>query len=117
MGSKCVFLGATLCILLSACGADSSRSNAEKATLGVLKDPSSAQFGEFTKYGDHKSYSCLSVNAKNEYGGYTGVRQVTLKSIGEDWGVESVDDVSHEDCIQALHDKCLQYNGRSGKTC
>ncbi len=118
MGNRFGIFGVALCTLLTACGTNSSQSNAEKATLAALKDPSSAQFGEFTKYGDHGSYSCLSVNAKNTFGGYTGVQQATLKkNINEEWQVESIDDVSHEACIQALHDKCLLYNQHTGKTC
>jgi hypothetical protein len=66
-----------------------------------LKDPSSAQFGEFTKYGDHGSYSCLSVNSKNTFGGYTGVQQATLKkNINEKWRVESIEQLGSDSIYQ-----------------
>jgi hypothetical protein len=46
-------------------------SGAEKAVLASLRDPDSAKFGKFTLVGQDRA--CLTVNARNSVGGYTGI--------------------------------------------
>ena len=57
--------------------AERSLSEIKQAVLVGLKDPDSAKFGKLTKAGDN--YACLDVNAKNTFGGYTGIRAIALK--------------------------------------
>jgi hypothetical protein len=67
--------------LLSAC---SGRSGAEDAVRKVLKDPDSAKFGEF--YFNRKTgKACLTTNAKNAMGGYTGDKEAHLEKTKEGW--------------------------------
>lgn len=91
-----------LSILLSACS--NAESDAKQAVLSQLKDPNSAKFGKFTlvnKYG-----ACLTVNARNSMGGYTGVKQAMLvksaKFGSEEWQVVDFSELSHPKCIYAI---------------
>lgn len=71
---------------LSACGG--LKSSAEKAVKDSLKDPDSARFGKFYM-NDKTRAGCLTVNARNSMGGYTGDQQAFLVK-GKD-GMELVD--------------------------
>ena len=65
-----------ICTLLPvACGGDEAATK-KKAVLGSLKAPGSAKFGKFSLAG--KNGECLTVNAKNSMGGYTGDQQAYL---------------------------------------
>jgi len=77
-----------------------TKANAKKAVLKNLKDPDSAKFGEYTQI-DAK-FACLTVNARNSYGGYTGDRQAFLGKLGKDWFVLDIHEVSHGRCITIL---------------
>ena len=48
---------------------------AENAVRGALKDPGSAQFGSFQQKG---TAACGTVNAKNAFGGYVGMRRYVV---------------------------------------
>lgn len=89
-------------MLLFGCGnvesdAKNVESEAEKAVLGRLKDPDSAKFGQFTQVTENGA--CLTVNARNSMGGYTGNQQARLKMINEKWEVVDIDEESHDRCI------------------
>lgn len=84
--------------LLSACGG--VESEAKKAVLKELKDPDSAKFGNFVQIGD--SYACLTVNAKNSLGGYTGDQQALLEKSDGKWIAFSITDVSQDFCVNYL---------------
>lgn len=75
-----------------------SEAEAKKAVLEVLKDPYSAKFGEFTQVG--AMFACLTVNAKNIYGGYTGNQQAYLRK-NEDgkWESLNIFETSHDACV------------------
>lgn len=75
---------------------------AKKAVLSNLKDPDSAKFGKFSLAGTKGA--CLTVNAKNSMGGYTGDQQAYLLREGEkDWLVVTIDKtLNHEKCIEVL---------------
>ncbi len=84
------------CLLLAGCGG--SESEAKKAVLENLKDPDSAKFGKFSQVGE--SLACLTVNAKNSMGGYTGDKQAFLKKIDGKWEFITTQEISHDMCIQ-----------------
>ncbi len=81
-------------LALAAC---SGRSGAEKAVREALKDPDSAKFGEFY-YNSSTGKGCLTTNAKNSMGGYTGDSQSHLTKDSDGWHYEADSDQSPEDC-------------------
>lgn len=85
-----------LSLCLAACGG--AESDAKKAALGSLKDPDSAKFGKFTQVNDHRA--CLTVNARNSMGGYTGDQQAFLLKVKDKWEVMFFQDVSHDFCVE-----------------
>lgn len=91
---KNILFAVGLPLLFSACG--SAKSEAEKAVLDRLKDPDSAKFGEFTQVNERRA--CLTVNAKNSMGGYTGDQQAFLFKFGEEWTVVAIQETSHKTC-------------------
>lgn len=93
---KTLLLAIGFSLLLSACGAES---DAKKAVLGSLKDPDSAKFGKFTQV---EKSACLTVNARNAMGGYTGDQQATLMQVNKEWVVSSIGETSHDTCISSL---------------
>lgn len=95
---KKLFLLLPLVLMLVACGEESE---VKKAVLATLIDPDSAKFGEFTLIG--KKGACLTVNAKNRLGGYTGDSEAYLVKINDKWIVVRTDqEASHESCVQVL---------------
>lgn len=64
---------------------EKEKPEAKEAVLQRLKDPDSAKFGNFTLIDDERA--CLTVNAKNAYGGYTGDKEAWLNKIGGEWNV------------------------------
>jgi len=86
-------------------GCSGSESEAQKAVLDVLKDPDSAKFGKFTEKENKdsviKEAACLTVNARNSQGGYTGDQQAFLLKDKEDkWTVYEIENISHDSCIE-----------------
>lgn len=89
-------------LLLTACGAESE---IKKVVLANLKDPDSAKFGKFTLIDDRNA--CLTVNAKNSMGGYTGnYQEFAIKNDGE-W-VSIHLDVSHDTCIDIANQRIIK---------
>lgn len=87
-------------LLLVACSGDEAA--AKKAVLEMLKDPDSAKFGKFSVVGTKGA--CITVNAKNSMGGYTGDQQAML-SRNEDktWAVLGIEsNYSHDRCIDFM---------------
>jgi hypothetical protein len=64
---------------------------AQSAVQKSLKDPDSAKFGDFYLYDEKQA--CLTVNARNSYGGYTGDQLAVLNKIN---GVLEVLDISRD---------------------
>lgn len=95
---KTLLLAVGFSLLLSGCGG--AESDAKKAVLGSLKDPDSAKFGKFTQVNEW--VACLTVNARNSMGGYTGDQQATLKQFNKKWVVSSIDEISHDNCISDI---------------
>lgn len=85
-------------MLLAACGG--AESDARKAVLENLKDPDSAKFGKFTNINDKAA--CLTVNARNSMGGYTGDQQASLIKQEGKWIAISIYNQSHDMCITTM---------------
>jgi hypothetical protein len=112
-------------MILYGCNTENSQSNpsnalsediAQKELLkntvkATLKDPGSALFGEITlgeKFSAYNTetkklvegrFACLSVNAKNSFGGYTGEQHWLLtQSSGGPWQI-GFDYASHSKCV------------------
>ena len=82
-------------VVLSACSGE--KSSAQKAVVSNLKDPDSAKFGEFTRFGE--DLACLGINAKNSLGGYTGEQQAMIIKKAGEWHVIAVQKITHQECI------------------
>lgn len=80
-------------LFMSGC---SEQSSVEKAVQYHLKDPSSAEFRDYIA-SDGNKYACISWNARNGFGGYTGWEVAYLEKNGDEWGVRSM---RHEPCSQ-----------------
>ena len=88
----------SISVLLSACS--SAESDAKKAVSDSLKDPSSAKFGEFTLVNDK---ACLTVNARNGFGGYTGDQQALLLKAENTWLVVTIEkNATHNECVKVI---------------
>lgn len=99
MAIQNVIAGGLCAVMLTACGGDESA--AKQAVLGRLKDPDSAKFSKFSLVGEKGA--CLTVNAKNSMGGYTGNAQAFLIKKEKVWYVVDIDkDLSHEQCIDMI---------------
>lgn len=94
---KSVLFAVGFSVLLSACSG--AESDTKKAVLGSLKDPDSAKFGKFTQIDERTG--CLTVNARNSMGGYTGDQQAALIKVGDEWEFV-MSNVSHNDCIETI---------------
>lgn len=92
---KKLFVLLPLVLMLAACGEES---NVKKAVRATLIDPDSGIYGEFNLIG--KDAACITVNAKNTFGGYTGDKELFLKKVNGTWIVGSTKEVSHLTCIK-----------------
>jgi len=62
-----------------------------------LKDPYSLKVHKITVLSH--VYACVSMNAKNSYGGYIGIREAMLSKIGGEWFHLLTEDTIHEECL------------------
>lgn len=88
--------------ILTGCNEDDKlKTSAEKTISGLLKDPESAMFGEFTLDNiDGLSAACFTVNAKNSLGGYVGDQIFSLVKFDDDsWIITGSKGNSHGDCV------------------
>ncbi len=85
-------------LMLTACGQESA---IQKAVRGSLKDPDSAKFGEYSVLSD--KFACMTVNAKNGMGGYTGNQQALLAKKDGEWIVAEIDRMSHDECKRLMN--------------
>lgn len=94
---------ALLGISLSGCGFGqfAEEGKIQEAVRVSLKDPDSAKFGKLTQV--NKSRACLTVNAKNALGGYTGDQVAYLAKSENKWVVLQIEgDLGHEECIDIM---------------
>ena len=76
-------------VLFVACSSEIFESPIKKAVRDKLKDPDSAKFGEQFIF---ESRACISINAKNSYGGYTGASYAHLEKLSaSNWYVHTLD--------------------------
>ncbi len=82
----------------------SARDQAIAEMREKIKVPESAKFGKFSIAGPN--FACLTINAKNGYGGYSGDQQAVLAKSGQRWIYARMADpsVSHESCLE-IHEK------------
>jgi len=85
------------CVLLVGCG-DSA---VKKAVRESLVDPDSAKFGS-VKYSKNGEAACVTVNAKNRMGGYTGDSQIIVEKIDGKWSAINDEDTSQDTCMQVI---------------
>lgn len=90
-----VLASGIVCLTLAGC--NSMQRDAEALVRENLKDPDSARFGTFY-YNDKTKKACLTVNAKNSMGGYTGDKQVYLRQGESGWRYEGENEITPEDC-------------------
>ena len=98
---KRIILIGTIALALAGC--DSSKRVAEAAVRNVLKDPTSAQFGDFY-YNSKTKKGCLTVNAKNSMGGYDGDQQAYVKRTDSGWENEGIADIRLDECQSIFAD-------------
>jgi len=95
-----------------------AESDTKKAVLRQLKDPDSANFGRFTLIDD--THACLTVNARNSYGGYTGDQEAWLTKPDGEWHVYVIKAAEFVTCESimtkmAANDLKRQGAGHTGK--
>ncbi|MCK9246928.1 MAG: hypothetical protein M0P11_08265 [Anaerolineaceae bacterium] len=95
--NKSIKILLTILVATSLVACSGSESSAQNAVAAQLKDPDSAKFGKFTKFGG--DLACLGVNARNSMGGYSGMQQALLMKLGSGWDVIAINDISHQQCI------------------
>lgn len=101
MRSYYIMAIAAATLTLTAC--DRNRSAAEDSVRQSLKDPSSAQFGDFY-YNEKTKRGCLTVNAKNSMGGYTGDQQAYVEPSDNGWLTIGIADLSQGSCRHVFAD-------------
>lgn len=83
---------------LSACSFDDLQ--AHQAVKQILKDPSSASFGKLTRLDD--KHACLTVNAKNSFGGYSGGQEAWLAKANGKWVAFHIGSGGKDFCLQEM---------------
>lgn len=95
-----------LVALLSACGESGV---VKSVVLKTLKDPDSAKFSDVTvvsvmpsmKMQGIMGFACVSVNAKNSFGGYAGEKHKLLVNYVGTWDIKLFPNHgSHEACVK-----------------
>jgi hypothetical protein len=94
---------ALACVVpLASCS--SAKSGAEAAVRESLKDPDSAKFGALY-YNEKTRKGCLTVNARNSMGGYTGDQQAYVKRTDKGWDVVGIADIGLNTCKEVHADQ------------
>ncbi|KZC74976.1 hypothetical protein [Sphingobium yanoikuyae] len=96
-------ISAMMVATMTLCACDRNKSGAEDAVRQALKDPESGKFGAFYFNGKTKK-GCLTVNAKNSMGGYTGDQQAYVQQSDEGWLTIGIADVSQDSCRRVFAD-------------
>lgn len=89
------YLALAVIVGLGGCGG--MRSGAEAAVRDALKDPESARFGAFY-FNKETKRGCLTVNAKNSMGGYTGDQQAYVEQTEKGWEVHGIGEIDQDGC-------------------
>jgi len=96
-----VLAACAMCLTLPGC--DRNKSGAEEAVLENLKDPDSARFGDFY-YNPKTKKGCLTVNAKNSMGGFTGDQQAYVENTDDGWTNMAIAENSQDSCRAVFAD-------------
>jgi hypothetical protein len=72
----------------------------KSAVIKILNDPDSARFGEIAIL--NNQCGCISVNAKNGFGGYTGTQQSLVIKNGNAWRALYVNDETQLTCLKFI---------------
>lgn len=97
-----VLLASLISMTLLGCGAES---DVKEAVRKGLVDPDSAKFGKITifdqksKDGKVEQGACVTVNAKNSFGGYVGEKQLYLSKTDDGWLYIMSLDIGHGLCV------------------
>lgn len=70
------------------------------AIVASLKDPDSARFGVLTQVTPDKY--CVTVNAKNSMGGYTGNQEAIVVKLNGAWQTVGIHQMTKEVCARAI---------------
>ena len=98
-----IILAITVGIAIAGCDNPAFDNSIKKAVRAKLKDPDSAKFKDEVVV---QTRACISVNAKNSFGGFTGATIAHLKNLGsDDWYVETFDG---EPCYANVLEKKLE---------
>ena len=73
------------------------KNEVKNAVINSLKEPESARFGEITVMDDR---ACVTINAKNIMGGYSGNKQMLMAKMNQQWLSIETGDISHDFCVQ-----------------
>ena len=84
-------------------GCDGREGNVKQAVRASLSDPDSAKFGRIT-FNSRKDLACVTVNAKNKFGGYVGDEVFFMAALktGE-WSRQSTVNTSHDGCVTIIN--------------
>lgn len=99
---KNLALALLFALALTAC--DRDRHGAEEITREALKDPESARFGDFY-FNPQTKKGCLTVNAKNSMGGYTGDQQSYVEKTDKGWENVGIADIPVDSCRRVHADR------------
>jgi len=89
-------------LALTLSGCENDKNEVIKVVDNLLIDPDSAKYKDFISNKDN-TLSCITVNAKNRLGGYTGYTIVELKKFDKKWEVITMDG-SLEKCTKRHFD-------------
>lgn len=97
----CAPITLALLLPLSGCGIStpSDESQIKSAVISGLKDPDSAIIDTIKIVGHQGETACVSVNAKNSFGGYTGFQTAFLVKEGS-WRLTNIMDVPLASCVE-----------------
>ena len=93
----------SLALLVSLAACNSNERTAKEYVRQSAKDPDSVKFGDFY-FNSELNRACITVNAKNSMGGYTGNQQVALLKDEQGWGWISTNEETQETCRKTWAD-------------
>jgi hypothetical protein len=97
--SRPAFIISSIALLGMALGSCSlEEMQAQQSVREILKDPSSARFGQMTRL-DSK-HACLTVNAKNGFGGYGDDEEAWLAKVDGKWVAFNTSGGGKDFCIE-----------------
>jgi len=93
---KKFFLVLMATLALVGCGAESELKSLTKERL---KDPESARFGKITVL---ENVACVTISAKNGFGGYGNTTQFAFEKEKGNWKFFYDMELHHDDCVRIM---------------